>query len=267
MLRGIIEGVFSNITDGFWGYHDRITARIKVYTDDSKSYWQDDMLVLGLMKQKKEIEDIMGQYVFYRFCQRISVYLTEIDMIILFCISIISVVFIHSAYITHEYAWLALWVVSYVGYVGTESLGSFLKFEVWAANMFLKQYKALADNRGPEDAVNSKKENKKQVIIVYLLLVLPVSLLVLFWLFDNVTYPLMPEMDMLLQKNIVVTWAVFLGVGTGAVIMIPLFLDKLLNSRIKMEFHRIRENYHPVFIYIFLSLLISTVIAIGKYII
>ena len=94
MMYEIIMGVFDHLKEGFWGYYDRITDRIKRYTDDSVIYGQDEMLVRTLTKQKQELEDIMGQYVFYRFCERISVYLTQVDTVITFCVSIATVVFI-----------------------------------------------------------------------------------------------------------------------------------------------------------------------------
>ena len=108
MLYNILDGFFRHVREGFWGYHERITERIDSYTVDSTLYGQDEMLVNALRKQQKELEDIMGQYVFYRFCESITVYMEQIDMVILFCLSIVSVVFIHSAYLAGEYAWLAL---------------------------------------------------------------------------------------------------------------------------------------------------------------
>src|ERR1035437_6969950 len=113
MIYEIIMGVFDHLKEGFWGYYDRITERIDRYTVDAAIYGQDELLVKTLNKQKQELEDIMSQYVFYRFCERISVYLTQVDTVIIFCVSIATVIFVHSALILKEYLWLGGWLLGF----------------------------------------------------------------------------------------------------------------------------------------------------------
>ena len=88
MIFFLVHSFFHNIKEGFWDYYDRIKAKIDKYSVDARIYGNDIFIIKSLEKQKKELEDIMGQYVFFRFCEKVSTYLTQIDMVILFCISI-----------------------------------------------------------------------------------------------------------------------------------------------------------------------------------
>jgi len=265
MVYEIIMGVFDHLKDGFWGYYDRITERIDRYTEDAAIYGQDEMLVKTLAKQKQELEDIMSQYVFYRFCERLSVYMTQVNTVLAFCVSIATVIFVHSAVLNREYFWLAVWVVTYAFYIWREVSGTFIRFEVWATNIFLKQYKVLTRSGSAESIVDSKKSNKKVLRRLYLFLILPLVSAALVLLFAFVIYPLMPVMAPGLQEEILVTWSVFAVFGTLFVAVIPIFLDKVLNARLKIRIEMFSDVRYAVFIYLFLSLLLATGIAVAKY--
>ncbi|MCE5300655.1 MAG: hypothetical protein LLG37_07275 [Spirochaetia bacterium] len=54
-----------HLRDGFWGYHDRISGRIKLYIPAKRTCTDRETCRLRtLNKQKQELEDMMGQYVF-----------------------------------------------------------------------------------------------------------------------------------------------------------------------------------------------------------
>jgi hypothetical protein len=267
MLYNILDGFFRHVKEGFWGYHERITERIDRYTVDSTIYGQDEMLVNALRKQQKELEDIMGQYVFYRFCERITVYMEQINMVILFCLSIMTVVFIHSAYLTGEFAWLIAWLACYGFYIWNEVSGAFIKFEVWATNIFLKQYKILSRGAGAQNIVDAKKSNKALLRKFYIFFILPVSVAALIWLSNSVIYPLLPKMNDALQGEIFLLWLYFAIPGALLSAAIPIVLDKVLNARLKFAIAQFKESYYVVTVYLFLSLLIASVISVAKYMI
>lgn len=267
MLYNILDGFFHHVKEGFWGYHERITERIDRYTVDSTIYGQDEMLVNALRKQQKELEDIMGQYVFYRFCERITVYMEQISMVILFCLSIMTVIFIHSAYLTGEYSLLITWIACYGLYMWNEVSGAFIKFEVWATNIFLKQYKVLSRGSGAKNIVDAKKSNKAMLRKFYLFIILPVSLISLVLLFKGVIYPLLPEMSQEMQGKIFLLWFYFALPGALLSAVIPVVLDKVLNARLKYAIAQFKESYYVVTVYLFLSLLIASVIVVAKYLI
>jgi len=267
MLYNILDGFFRHVKEGFWGYHERITERIDRYTVDSTIYGQDEMLVAALRKQQKELEDIMGQYVFYRFCERITVYMEQINMVIVFCLSIVSVIFIHSAYLCGEYWWLIAWVAAYIIYMWNEVSGAFIKFEVWATNIFLKQYKVLSRGSGAQNIVDAKKSNKALLRKFYLFFILPVSIVSLFVLFNTVIYPLLPGMAPELQESIFMLWLYFAVPGAVLSAIIPVVLDKVLNARLRFAIEQFKESYYVITIYLFLSLAVAAVISVAKYII
>jgi hypothetical protein len=267
MLYNILDGFFRHVKEGFWGYHERITERIDRYTVDSAIYGQDEMLVNALRKQQKELEDIMGQYVFYRFCERITVYMAQINMVIIFCMSMVSVIFIHSAYLAGEFVWLAAWLAAYIFYMWNEVSGAFIKFEVWATNIFLKQYKVLSRGSGAQNIVDAKKSNKALLRKFYLFLILPVSLISLLLLFLNVIFPLLPVMTPGLQFDIFKLWLYFAVPGAILSAVIPVVLDKVLNARLRFAIEQFKESYYVITIYLFLSLAVAAVISVGKYII
>jgi hypothetical protein len=267
MLYNILDGFFRHVKEGFWGYHERITERIDRYTVDATIYGQDEMLVNALRKQQKELEDIMGQYVFYRFCERITVYMEQINMVMVFCLSIVSVIFIHSAYLTGEYSWLVAWVCAYIVYMWNEVSGAFIKFEVWATNIFLKQYKVLSRGTGAQNIVDAKKSNKLLLRKFYLFLILPVSLVSLLLLFNLVIYPLLPRMGPELQGSIFMLWLYFAIPGAVLSAIIPVVLDKVLNARLRFAIEQFKESYYVISIYLFLSLAMAAVISVAKYII
>lgn len=267
MLYNILDGFFRLVRDSFWGYYERITKKIEKYSIDTKIYGQEDLMVNTLIKQQKELEDIMKQYVFYRFCERISVYMSQIDMIILFCISIVTVIFLHSAILTGEIIWIILWVISYLLYLWNEISGAFIKFEMWATNIFLKQYKVLTSVGGIKNIIEAKKSNKKILRNFYLFFVLPLSIVALFLMLKYFIYPLLPDLPDDLQKEIFKFWVLFSLPGIFFVAFIPVFLDKILNARLHYNFQNIKEAFYAVIIYIFLTLIISIVISISKYII
>jgi hypothetical protein len=267
MLYNILDGFFRHVKEGFWGYHDRITERIDRYTVDASIYGQDEMLVNALRKQQKELEDIMGQYVFYRFCERITVYMAQIDIVLLFCISMVSVIFIHSAWINNEYWWMAAWIAAYGLYMWNEISGAFIKFEVWATNIFLKQYKVLSRSGGASNIIDAKKSNKVLLRNFYLFLILPISVAALLLLFLNVIYPLLPKMQAALQADILLMWMYFAVPGAAISAAMPVILDKVLNARLKYAFDQVKQSYYVVTIYLFISLAVATVISVSKYII
>ncbi len=265
MLYNILDGFFRHVREGFWGYHERISERIGRYTADSGLYGQDEMLVNALKKQQKELEDIMGQYVFYRFCERITVYMAQIDLVILFCLSMVTVIFVHSAYLTGEAGWLLLWLVTYGVYMWNEVSGAFIKFEVWATNIFLKQYKVLSRGGGAKSIIEAKKSNKQLLRRFYLFLILPVSLASLLLLSKSVIYPLVPKMPLDMQAGILSLWFVFALPGAALAAVIPVILDKILNARLKFALEQLKESYYVVTIYMFLSLFVAAVITVSKY--
>lgn len=267
MLYNILDGFFRHVKEGFWGYHERITERIDRYTVDSTIYGQDEMLVNALRKQQKELEDIMGQYVFYRFCERITVYMEQINMVILFCLSIMTVIFVHSAFLAEEYVLLAAWAACYGLYMWNEVSGAFIKFEVWATNIFLKQYKVLSRGTGAKNIVDAKKSNKSLLRKFYVFFILPVSLAALIWLFNGVIYPLLPPLSQELQGKIFLRWLYFALPGAVLSAVIPVVLDKVLNARLKYAIAQFKESYYVVTVYLFLSLLIASVIVVSEYII
>jgi hypothetical protein len=267
MLYNILDGFFRLVRDSFWGYYERITKKIEKYSVDTKIYGQEDLMVNTLIKQQKELEDIMKQYVFYRFCERISVYMSQIDMIILFCISIVTVIFLHSAILTGKIIWIVLWVISYLLYLWNEISGAFIKFEMWATNIFLKQYKVLTSVGGIKNIIEAKKSNKKILRNFYLFFVLPLSIVALFLMLKYFIYPLLPDLPNDLQKEIFKFWILFSLPGIFFVAFIPVFLDKILNARLHYNFQNIKEAFYAIVIYIFLTLIISIVISISKYII
>jgi hypothetical protein len=265
MIYEIIMGVFDHLKDGFWGYYDRITERIDKYTVDAAIYGQDELLVKTLNKQKEELEEIMSQYVFYRFCERISVYLTQVDTVIIFCVSIATVVFLQSAIAAGELMWAGIWLIAYVVYMWQEVSGVFIKFEIWATNLFLKQYKVLSRSGTAETIVESKKTNKKILRSMYLFLILPVSLITLAIISHFIIYPLLPKLPFELESQIFLTWLAFILCGTAFVVSIPLFLDMFLNARLKIRKEMFADVHYAVYIYLFLTLMISTIISIAKY--
>jgi len=267
MLYNILLGFYSLLKESFWGYHDRITEKIDHHTIDSTIYGQDDMLVRTLKKQQQELEDIMGQYVFYRFCERMSVFLTQIDMVMVFCISLATAVFIHSAYLAKDFLWMCIWIAVYTGYMWYEVSGSFIKFEVWATNLFLKQYKVLTRSGGAKNIIEAKKENKKVLRYLYLFFILPLSAVSTLVLFKFVIYPLLPALAPGLQKNILILWAVFLAGGITFVIGIFVFIDKVLNLRLRYTAQQIFRSFYSISIYIFLSLIIAAIISVAKYLV
>lgn len=267
MLYNILDGFFRHVKEGFWGYHERITERIDRYTVDATIYGQDEMLVNALRKQQKELEDIMGQYVFYRFCERITVYMAQINMVIIFCMSIVSVIFIHSAVLSGEYFWLAAWLAAYVFYMWNEVSGAFIKFEVWATNIFLKQYKVLSRGNGAQNIVDAKKSNKSLLRKFYLYLILPVSLVSLLLLFNSVIYPLLPKMPQELQQNILMLWLYFAIPGAVLSAVLPVVLDKVLNARLKFALDQFKQSYYVITVYLFVSLAVAAIISVAKYII
>ncbi|MCX8093947.1 MAG: hypothetical protein N3E50_07285 [Candidatus Goldbacteria bacterium] len=268
MLYNILDGFFRLTRDSFWGYYERITKKIDRYSVDDKIYGdQDDLMINTLIKQQKELEDIMKQYVFYRFCERISVYMSQIDMIILFCISIVTVVFLHSAILTGKIVWAIVWVIAYALYLWNEISGAFIKFEMWATNIFLKQYKVLTSVGGIKNIIEAKKANKKILRNFYIFFVLPLSLVSLFLMLNYIIYPLLPDLPYDMQREIFRFWILFSLPGILFVAFIPVFLDKILNAKLHFNFQNIKESYYAVIIYVFITLIISIIISISKYII
>lgn len=265
MIYELIMGVFDHLKEGFWGYYDRITERIDRYTTDAAIYGQDELLVKTLNKQKQELEDIMSQYVFYRFCERISVYLTQVDTVIIFCVSIATVVFVHSAFLTKEYLWIGIWLIAYGVYMWQEVSGAFIKFEIWATNLFLKQYKVLSRSGTAETIVDSKKNNKIILRKMYLFFILPVSFGALALMQHFIIYPLLPKLPFELESEIFITWFVFMMCGIVFIVTIPLILDKVLNARLKFRREMLSDVHYAVYIYLFLSLMLSTIMSISKY--
>jgi hypothetical protein len=265
MIYEIIMGVFDHLKDGFWGYYNRITERINRYTKDAAIYGEDEILVKTLGKQKQELEDIMSQYVFYRYCEKLSVYLTQIDAVLAFCLSIATVIYVHSAFLNREYFWMTLWILAYAYYIWREVSGTFIRFEVWATNIFLKQYKVLTRSGSAGSIVDSKKSNKRVLRRLYLFLILPLTAAALIVLKFFVIYPLLPVMNYGLQAGIFKMWGIFALCGTIFVAVIPVFLDRVLNARLKIRLEMFSDVRYAVYIYLFLSLLLSTGISIARY--
>jgi len=255
------------MSDGFWGYYDRIIIKISKYKNDETIYGQDEVIIKSLEKQKRELEDIMGQYVFFRFCERMSVYFTQINMVIVFCVSIITVVFVHSAILNNNHIWAFICIVFYMFYIWHESSGEFIKFEIWATNLFFRQYKVLSESGGIDRIIETKKQNKNILRKFYIFFIVPVSLITFFLLNKFIIYPLLTEIPFELEKNIIINWIYFIFIGIIFVLTIPIILDKLLNLKFKLNLHQIKESHYAISIYVFLALILAIVISIGKYVI
>jgi hypothetical protein len=264
MLYALIYGFYELVRKGFWGYHERIIQRIQKYEVDAKISGQDEMMIGALKKQQKELEDIMGQYVFFRFCERLSGFLIQSDMAILFCASLATVIFAHSAIINKEFIWLGIWLACYITYAWIELTGEFVKFEVWATNLFLKQYKSL-NSVGGGSIVDAKKGNKTIIRKLYMFFILPVSVVSMYFLFKNIFYPLLPMMDTGLQWGILKLWFYFIFFGILFVAAIPSFLDRVLNAKIRFTPEQLYGSLYAAPIYLFLSLMMAIVISIAKY--
>ena len=156
-------------------------------------------------------------------------------------------------------------VAAYTFYMWNEVSGSFIKFEVWATNIFLKQYKVLSRGGGGQNIVDAKKENKKILRRFYLFLILPVSVLSLALLFYGVVYPLLPEMTAALQGEIFIFWLWFAVPGAVLTAAMPVVLDKVLNARLRFAIEQFKESYYVITIYLFVSLVVATVISISRY--
>jgi len=267
MLYNIIMGIFNYISDGFWGYYERIVAKIKKYSKDESIYGQDEVIIKTLQKQQKELEDIMGQYVFYRFCEKISNYFIQINMVMLFCLSICLIIFIHSAILNSMIYWVIISIIFYAIYMWSEMSGEFIKFEIWATNLFFRQYRVLSETGGIEKILEIKRHNKNVLRKLYLFFILPVSLIVFFILNKYVIYPLLPKIVFELEKEIIIKWFYLIVAGILFVLMIPVILDKLLNSKLKINLYQIKESYYAISIYIFISLVLAIIISVGKFII
>lgn len=267
MLYNILAGIFKIMSEGFWGYYDRIIAKIKKYKNDETIYGQDEVIIKSLEKQKKELEDIMGQYVFFRFCEKMSIYFMQINMVMIFCVSIATVVFVHSAVLNNTFFWAIFCVFFYLIYIWHESSGEFIKFEIWATNLFFRQYKVLSETGGIDRIIETKKKNKDVLRKFYLFFIVPISFIVYFLLNKFIIYPLLPELNFELEKTIIINWIYFILIGILFVITIPVILDKLLNSKLKLNLHQIKESYYAISIYFFLTLVLAIVISIGKYVI
>ncbi len=259
--------MFFQVKEGFWGYHDRINDRIREVSDGTEEFEDESMMTRGLKKQRAEIENIMGQYVFYRFCQRISVYLTQAEVVMLLIISLITAVFVHSALLNRDYLWMGLWLWAYSVYLLSEISGPILKFEVWATHMFLKQYKVLSGNAISTDIIQAKKENKKTLTKIYILGIVPLSVILFGVLSGAVIFPLMPLIPAVLQINIFKMWGAFMLAGGGIMLFLPVFLDKILNSRFRYSFSQLKENHSALFLFGFLSLLLAVIIQVAKFLI
>ncbi len=267
MLYNIIAGIFRIMSDGFWGYYDRIITKINKYKNDETIYGQDEVIIKSLEKQKRELEDIMGQYVFFRFCERMSVYFTQINMVMIFCVSIVTVVFVHSAILNNSHIWAFICIVFYLLYIWHESSGEFIKFEIWATNLFFRQYKVLSESGGIDRITETKKQNKNILRKFYLFFIVPVSFITFFLLNKFIIYPLLTKIPFELEKNIIINWIYFIFIGIIFVLTIPVILDKLLNLKLKLNLHEIKESYYAILIYVFLTLVLSVAITIGKYVI
>ncbi len=267
MLYNIITAIFKIMSDGFWGYYDRIISKIKKYKNDETIYGQDEVVVKSLEKQKKELEDIMGQYVFFRFCEKMSVFFTKINMVMIFCVSIATVVFVHSAVLNDSFLWAIFCIIFYLIYIWHESSGEFIKFEIWATNLFFRQYKVLSESGSIDRIIETKKQNKNVLRKFYLFFIVPISFIMYFLLNKFIIYPLLPKLNFELEKTIITNWIYFILAGIIFVIIIPVILDKLLNSKLKLNLHDITDSYYAISIYIFLTYIISIIISVGKYII
>ena len=264
MLYALIYGFYELVKTAFWGYHDRIMERIERFEADAKIYGNEEMLVGALKRQEKELEDIMGQYVFFRFCERLSAYLIQSDMAILFCASLATVIFAHSAVLNHAYLLLGIWMAVYIAYAWVEMSGQYTKFEVWAANIFMKQYRSLSSS-GTSSIVEVKKGNKKLIRKLYLFFTVPVALAAVCLLFRNISYPLLPEMNGDLELAILKLWGLFIFWGLFFIAVIPSFLDRVLKAQLKFTPGQLKGTLFAAPIYLFLSLIMAIIISIAKY--
>jgi hypothetical protein len=175
------------------------------------------------------------------------------------------VVFVHSAFLTKEYLWIGIWLIAYGVYMWQEVSGAFIKFEIWATNLFLKQYKVLSRSGTAETIVDSKKNNKIILRKMYLFFILPVSFGALALMQHFIIYPLLPKLPFELESEIFITWFVFMMCGIVFIVTIPLILDKVLNARLKFRREMLSDVHYAVYIYLFLSLMLSTIMSISKY--
>lgn len=261
----VLSGFFKLVSDGFWGYHEKIVKKIEDYTSSYDS--EEGLMVQGLRKQSREIEDILSQYVFYRFCENLSVYLSQINMVMLLCISLLTALFAHSAILTSDYGWLAAWMAAYGAYLVYELSGIFNKFEVWAANMFMKQYRVMNREGGARSIVEAKKNNKKTQRRLYLFFIVPLSFLVFGLLMKYSLFPVLPRMDAELQSAILGLWIGLSVPGIIVVSIIPVVLDKLMNVRLKFSAVQLKQAYFGVMMYIFLALMVSIAASASRYVI
>ncbi len=267
-VGSVLSGFFRLVSDGFWGYHERIIKKIEKYKSAyGPEGGEDGLMVQGLRKQGREIEDILSQYVFYRFCENLSVYLSQINMVMLLCISLITALFAHSAVLMGDYGWLAAWAAAYGAYLVYELSGMFNKFEVWAANMFLKQYRVMSREGGARSIVEAKKNNKRTQRRLYLFFIVPLSILTFFLLMKYSFFPILPKMDPEMQSAVIGLWIGLSMPGVILVSLIPLVLDKLMNVRLKFSAVQLKQAYFGVMIYMFLALIVSVAASAAKYII
>ncbi len=265
MVHNILDGVFKSIKDGFWGYYEKLSVRIRRYSAETNLDEESRLILKSLSKQQKEIEDTMSLYVFFRFCEKLSLYMTQIDMVVLFCLSLIAAVFVHSALLARDYFWLVIFLLFYIVYMWNEISGEFLQFEFWAINVFLKQYKILEKIGNTGKMIEDKKGNKKIIRKLYAFFILPVSLLAFFFLFFRFTYPLFPPLSPDLQGYIAVLWGIFILSGGLIVVCMPAALNRLFNAYLHLSGVQFKDSYYSAPIYIFLSLLLAMVIAIARY--
>jgi hypothetical protein len=167
--------------------------------------------------------------------------------------------------VVRDYVWLAVWMTAYGVYMWQEVSGAFIRFEIWATNLFLKQYKVLSRSGTAESIVESKKNNKLILRKMYLFLILPVSLMALFLMQTFIIYPLLPKLPFDLESQIFITWFIFMLCGSIFVVVIPLFLDKVLNARLKIRLEMLSDVHYAVYVYLFLTLLLATIMSIAKY--
>lgn len=261
----MLTGFFRLVSDGFWGYHEKILRKIEAYASSYDS--EDGLMVQGLKKQGREIEEILGQYVFYRFCEKLSVYLSQINMVMLFCVSLVTALFAHSAVLMGDYGWLAAWMTAYGAYLAYELAGTFNKFEVWAANMFMKQYRVMSREGGARSIVEAKKLNKRTQRRMFLFFVIPISLAVYLLLMKFSIFPILPRMDPEMQSEILGLWIGLCVPGLAVVSAIPVILDKVMNVRLKFSAQQLKQAYYGAMIYVFLALVVSVAASASKFII
>jgi len=265
MIHNILNGIYMTIKDGFWGYYEKIAAKIYKYSSETHLDQETRLILNSLTKQQKEIEDTMSLYVFVRLFEKLSLFMTQIDMVVLFCLSIVSAIFIHSAVLANDYFWLIIFIVMYLLYMWNEISGEFMKFELWALNVFLKQYKTLTKIGNTERILDEKKENKRILRRLYLFFILPLSLIAMYFLFAKIIYPLFPPLSQDLQDYIITMWAVFVLCGGLVVVFIPVVLNRLLNAYLHLTGLEFKDAYYSLPIFIFLSLLLAVAIAIARY--